>query len=146
MVLASCSFSPVYGPDGQGARWQNTIAVDAPASVLGFVITTRIAGVFGPAPAAQYQLTVTPEATPVPATITVEGDSTRFNLTGKAAWSLTDQSGETVADGLVQAFTSYAATGSTVATQTAQSDAQARLGVALADLIAQQIILSGTAS
>jgi LPS-assembly lipoprotein len=124
-----------------GERWQNSVTVDAPNSVIGFRMNARLVEVFGPPSNAVYVLKITPQIAPVPATITVDGDITRFNVTGNATWALSDQTGDAVADGLVQTFTSYSATGSTVATQAAEGDAQARLAIALADLTVQQLLL-----
>jgi LPS-assembly lipoprotein len=144
-LLAGCAFEPVYGPDGVGQRWQGKIAVDAPNTVFGAGLRTRLIDVFGPVTTTQFDLAVVPQVAAVSATVTEDGDSTRFNLTGNAAWTLTDAAGNQVADGLAQTFTSYSATGSTVATQTAEGDAQARLAVALADLIVQQVLSQGNA-
>ena len=144
LLVASCGFTPVYGPGGVGDLWQNKVVVDAPYSVIGFRMNARLSDRFGAVTDAAYTLTVVPQIAPVPATITVDGDITRFNLTGNATWVLSGPSG-VIADGLVQTFTSYSATGSTVATQSAESDAQARLAVALSDLIVQQLLLRGTA-
>lgn len=140
LALAGCGFSPVYGPGGTGEVWQNTVTVNTPDSVLGFRLAGRLGDVLGKPTAAQFALDVTPQVEPVPATITEEGDITRFNLTGKATWILTDLAGAPVSDGLVQTFTSYSATGSTVATQAAEADAHSRLAIALADLIVQQLL------
>ena len=49
--------------------------------------------------------------------------------------------GETIADGRHETFTSYAATGSTTATQAAETDATTRLSVALADMIVSRLLL-----
>lgn len=139
VTMAGCAVMPLHGPNGAAARWQNTIVVDAPDSVIGFRLAERLEATFGSATAAQYRLRVVPQIEPVPATITVDGDSTRFNLTGNATWTLVDQAGEKIGGGLEQTFTSYSATGSTAATQAVESDAQARLAVALADLISQRL-------
>jgi len=139
-TLAGCGFTPVYGPGGAGEIWQNAVTVDAPVSVFGFRIAGRLGDVLGEPTDARFVLTVTPQIAPVPATVTEDGDITRFNLTGDATWTLTELTGAAVSDGLVQTFTSYSATGSTVATQAAEADAQNRLAIALADLIIQQIL------
>ncbi len=77
----------------------------------------------------------------MPATITEDGDITRLNLTGIAEWQVADQqTGVVLYEGLAQTFTSYSATGSTVATQAAESDALDRLAIALADLVTQQLL------
>lgn len=140
LALSACGFTPVYGPGGIGEAWQNAVIVQAPNDVIGFRLAGRLTDVLGDPRNARYRLGVSPQVAPVPATITVDGDITRFNLTGNAAWVLQDATGAQVADGLVQTFTSYSATGSTVATQTAEADAQNRLAVALADLIVQQLL------
>ncbi|MEO9864105.1 MAG: LPS assembly lipoprotein LptE [Yoonia sp.] len=141
VTMAGCAVMPLHGSNGAAARWQNTIVVDAPDSVIGFRLAERLEATFGSQTAAQYRLTVVPQIEPVPATITVDGDSTRFNLTGNATWTLVDRAGEKIGEGLEQTFTSYSATGSTAATQAVESDAQARLAVALADLISQRLAL-----
>lgn len=138
--LGACGFTPVYGPGGIGDAWQNAVIVEAPDDVLGFRMAGRLHDVFGDPSNARFTLGVAPQVAPVPATITVDGDITRFNLTGNATWVLRDAAGTQVSDGLVQTFTSYSATGSTVATQTAEADAQNRLAIALADLVVQQLL------
>lgn len=143
--LAACGFTPVYGPGGVGAAWQNAVAIEAPDTVLGFRMAGRLGEQFGPATNARYTLGVTPQAAPVSATITEDGDITRFNLTGNAMWVLRDATGASVADGLVQTFTSYSATGTTVATQAAEADAERRLAIALADLVVAQLLTRGIA-
>lgn len=101
----------------------------------------RLMQSFGAPTAPRFSLEVAPKTAPVAATITEEGDITRFNITGNAAWTLTElDSGADVQSGLVQTFTSYSATSSTVATQAAESDARDRLAAALADLIVQQLL------
>ena len=74
--------------------------------------------------------------------ITLDGDTTRFNLVGTADWTLSDMAGGAVTAGDVSTFTSYSATGSNVATQAAQADASARLAVAMADLIVSRLLLA----
>lgn len=140
LALAGCGLTPAFAPGGPGLRWQNTVTVVAPETVIGFRMGTHLTEILGPPTTAQYTLSFVPKSAPVPATITEAGDITRFNLTGNAAWTLTDADGAQIADGLVQTFTSYSATGTTVATQSAENAARDRLAVALADLIVQQLL------
>ncbi|MDZ4134280.1 MAG: hypothetical protein U1D06_01625, partial [Paracoccaceae bacterium] len=66
---------------------------------------------------------------------------TRFNLTGTVDWGLTDMvSGARLTGGRVQSFTSYSATGSTVAGLSAEEDASLRLMRILADKIVTQLL------
>lgn len=120
--------------------WQNAVSIDAPDTPFGFRMADHLTKLLGPASAPQYTLTLAPRTAPVPATITEEGDITRFNITGIAEWSLTDTTGTEVNKGLAQTFTSYSATSSTVATQSAENDARDRLAVALSNLVVQQLL------
>ncbi len=139
LALAGCGFSPLYGdPDAR----QGLISFDTPDSVAGYRLRVRLEDRLGMATAPRYQAVVTLESDASSATITSEGDTTRFNIVGKASWRLLNsETGAELGKGDVQTFTSYDATGSTVATQTAEADARARLSVALADMIVTRLLL-----
>ena len=75
--------------------------------------------------------------------ITPDNAITRYNLTGSIDWTLTDRtSGARVTGGTVASFTSWSATGSTVAGLAAEEDAALRLMRRLADQIGKRIIAS----
>jgi LPS-assembly lipoprotein len=66
---------------------------------------------------------------------------TRNTVEGVVDWTLSDStSGARLTGGKVQSFTSYSATGSTVAGQAAAGDAQTRLMRILADQIVTRLI------
>ena len=66
--------------------------------------------------------------------------TTRYNLLGRVEYALRDlQTGAVVLTGQADSFTSYSASGTTVATQAAQRDAEARLMVILADQILNRL-------
>lgn len=140
VALSGCGFAPAYAPGGIATRWQNTVTLDTPDTVFGFRMRHHLRETFGPVTAPTYTLSIIPQTAPVPATITEDGDITRFNITGNAEWSLTDVTGAEINKGLAQTFTSYSATSTTVATQSAEGAARDRLAVALADLIVQQML------
>lgn len=140
LALGACGFAPAFGPGGTAEAWQNRVLVQAPETIFGFRMGAHLTQSLGVPASADYTLTITPREAPVSATITEDGDITRFNLTGNADWVLADAQGATVTKGLAQTFTSYSATGSTVATQSAEDAARDRLAVALADLIIQQLL------
>ena len=143
LALAGCGFTPAYAPGSKVAEWQHVVAIEAPNTVFGYRMRARLQDGFGVPTAPRYTLSVAPKTAPVAATITEAGDITRINLTGNAEWVLSDaQTGAEVQNGLAQTFTSYSATGSTVATQAAEDDARDRLAAALADLIIQQVLTS----
>jgi LPS-assembly lipoprotein len=88
-----------------------------------------------------YDLAYTITTTPVGVGITTENAITRYNLTGSVDWTLTNRAtGARVAGGRVESFTSYSATGSTVAGLAAEEDAALRLMRILADQIVTRLI------
>lgn len=137
-ALGGCGFAPVYR-NGGGPR--GMIAFQTPDSIAGFRLRERFEQRLGLPSDARYSLSVTLSRRSTPAAINATGDTTRFNLIGTAGWVLTDtETGNDAASGKVETFTSYAATGSTVATQAASADASARLSVALADMIVTRLL------
>ena len=139
LALAGCGFAPVYG-DGGGPRGMFTY--QTPDTVAGYRLRAQLEQRLGMPANPRYALSVTLSESSQPAAINATGDTTRYNVIGRANWALKDaDSGEEVDAGSVETFTSYAATGSTVATQAASEDATARLSVALADMIAGRVLM-----
>lgn len=138
LALAGCGFAPIYG-DGGAVR--GIYAFETDETIIGFRMAGRFAERLGPTDAAQFTLRASVTTSQRAASITSGGDTSRLNVFGAARWALTDNTtGLEVEAGTVEAFTSYAATGSTVATQAAQDDARARLAVLLADMIVTRIL------
>ena len=74
---------------------------------------------------------------------TASGDITRYNLIGRVRYRLIRQSDEAVlADGKVENFAGYSASGSTVDTLSAERDAVRRLMVILADQLVTALYTS----
>lgn len=140
--LAGCGFTPVYGPDGSAAQLRGTIDFAEPVTVADYNLRRRLIERLGDTVEGRYTLSATLSEVPTPATITSDGDTTRFNIVGTADWALVDASGGIVKSGKVETFTSYSATGSTVATQSARIDASQRLAIGLADLIIARLLIS----
>ena len=140
--LADCELTPVYGTDGSATALRGAVAIEAPETVAGYRLRERFVERLGVTQTERFRLVVALTPTLTPATITTDGDTTRFNLVGSADWTLSDASGVALKGGTVETFTSYSATGSTVATKAAETDAQARLSVALADLIVAQVLIA----
>ena len=123
------------------------MAVEADDSVAGFLLRERLQDRLGRSAAPEYLLETAVQSRQRAAAITAEGDTSRFNIIGVATWSLTNtDTGQKVDEGQVEAFTSYSATGSTIATQATRDDAEARLSVILADLIVSRILLRAPGS
>ena len=143
LALAACGFAPAYGPNGPARGLQGRISAADPSSKDGFDLVERLEERLGRPQAALYDLTYTIRTKPVGVGITPDNDITRYNLTGEVDWTVTERSsGARVAGGTVSSFTSYSATGSTVAGLAAQEDAAYRLMRVLADQIVARILAS----
>lgn len=138
--LAGCGFTPIYG---SGTVQRGAFSFEADKTVIGFRLAGRLAERLGATQSPKYVIKTTIRTSQRAAAITEEGDTSRLNIIGTATWSLIDiAAGTQAATGEVQSFTSYAATGSTVATQTARDDAGDRLAVILADLIVTRVLVA----
>ena len=129
---------PVYGNDN-AVRGQ--FAFETDETVEGLHLGNRLVDRLGAPQNPTYTIKVTVSLSERAATITAEGDSARFNVIGIATWSVVNNaSGQQITSGRTEAFTSYAATSSTVATQATRDDARKRLSVILADMIVTRVI------
>ena len=139
LALAGCGFAPV-----DAARYQilGRIAYDTPDTVDGFFLRRQLETRLGRTNTAEEILSVSLTTRQRGAAISADGDTTRVNLLGEATWILRDvQTDAVIAEGTVETFTSYSATGTTVATQAAAEDAARRLSVILADMVASRVLL-----
>ncbi|QDY68262.1 LPS assembly lipoprotein LptE [Qingshengfaniella alkalisoli] len=142
VVLAGCGFTPVYGPGGAGSALNGRVVVTAPqndryAFLLGQELETRL----GPPKVAQYNLAFSLSTDTERVAITQEQETNRYLLHGSATYRLVEQSAaDQIITGQVSSFTTYSATGTTVATLTAERDANRRLTVILADKIMSDLI------
>ena len=140
-LLAACGFRPVHGPGGALAALAGRVAVQVPATEAGFVLRNRLLDRLGPPGTAEYLLDVNLELRDAGVAVTSEQETTRYTLPGRATWQLTQAAnGTLLAEGEVESFTGYSATGTTVSTFAAADDAEARLAAALADLIVMRLI------
>jgi len=127
LAFAACGFTPVHAPGGTGAQLQNRVRVTVPedrnAYLLVRALETRLGRAGNPAYALSYTLTTSEDGL----AIDRAGNINRFNLLGKADYTLTDlATGQVVTSGQVENFTGYSTTGTTVATLAAERDAQQR--------------------
>ena len=125
LALAGCGFTPVYAPGGGAGRLQGQIALPAAETRDEFELRRRLEERLGAAAAGR------------------DGRTTRFQLVGRADYTLSDAAtGDELASGRVDGFTGYSTTGSTVATDAARRDAETRLMVLLADGIVDRLLLA----
>lgn len=139
--LAACGFTPVYGPDGAGRTLQNQVVFAAPDERNAQLLMQQLEARLGRAQNASYSLEVALDLTQEGLAIDADGNTTRYNVLGVAAYTLTGAAdGAIMASGTVRNFTGYSATGTTVATLASERDAEKRLMNILADMIAERLV------
>lgn len=140
LALAGCGFTPVLGIGGGAASLQNAVQLDEPGNRFDFVMSQRIADRLGRPDTPRYSLTIAPVIDVDPAAFTPDRKILRYTINGTATFRLTELATGTVTEGLVRSLTVYSATGTTVATLSAEEDARDRLAVLLADQIVSRLI------
>lgn len=141
LVLAACGFTPAYAPGGNADALIGSIKVADPSDKRGFDLVQRLEERLGRPQNARHLLAYAIKTTATGVGITTENVITRFNVSGTVDWTLSDKdSGARLTGGQVQSFTSYSATGATVAGLAAQEDANLRLMRILADQIVTRLI------
>lgn len=139
-ALAGCGFAPAYGPSGAATRLQNTILVDAPTGRPSYLLTRYIEERLGRGSPGRYGLSYSIALTEEAIAISANNVTTRYNILGTVTYAMRDlQSGAVLLSGKADSFTGYSASGSTVATQAAERDAEARLMTILADQIVTRL-------
>lgn len=141
LAVGACGFTPALAPGGGMLKLRNTVAVSAPDTIAGFAIRSRLIDRLGLATTPIAMLSVNVEQALDVASQSQIGSILRYNVVGAAGWQLTAANGTVWGSGQVEGFTSYAATGSTVATQSAATDAVGRLMTILADKVVTQLML-----
>lgn len=146
LVLAACGFTPAFAPGGPAEGLAGTIRAAEPSDKNGFDLVERLEERLGRPQAVAYDLSyaITTEAAGVG--IAPDNAITRYNLNGSITWALTDRANDArVTGGTVTSFTSYSATGATVAGLAAEKDAKRRLMRILADQIVSHMIATSGA-
>lgn len=142
LVLGGCGFAPIYG---ENDALRDKIAYQTDDSIAGFRMRSRLEDRLGQTTSPRYILSVKQSNSQDASAINSDGDTTRFNVIGEASWVLSDAAtGVQVEAGKVQTFTGYTTTGSTTATQAAETDAIRRLSVMLADMIVSRLLILST--
>ena len=141
-ALAGCGFTPVYGPDGTGAALLGQLSLDPPQDRNDYLLQRRIEERLGQATAGAWRLSTQIKTDDIGLGFTTDGDITRYNINGTTDYTLRHTgSSEIFRQGKIQHFTSYSATGTTVATLAAKRDAEVRLMTILADQIIDQLLI-----
>ncbi len=140
LPLAACGFAPVHGPGAGGSALRGRILADAPDTRLGYAFVARFEDRLGRAEAPAWALGYTIETREIAVGVSADNVTTRYNLTGRLLWSIRPMaSGEPVLSGAEESFTAFSATGTSVATLSARSDAEVRLMTILADRLVTRL-------
>ena len=141
LALAGCGFTPALGTGGPAHLLVGRIWSAVPVDQSGFGFVKQIEARLGRVEQRDFDLTYDIVTASDGVGITSDGAITRYNLTGTVVWTLTRHAdGVRLAGGEVSTFTSYSATGSTVAGLAARQDAGRRLMVVLADDVVARML------
>ena len=142
-LLAACGFTPVYGTGGPARELLNRVRIEDPTDKNSFDLVERLEERLGRPQNVAFRLSYGITTRSKGLGITPDNDTTRYNVDGTATYTLSDAvSGTPLAQGDVTTFVSYSASGSTVATDAAETDAYERLMRLLADQIVNELIAS----
>lgn len=141
LALAGCGFRPAFAPGGPAERLRGSIRADDPTDKAGFDLVRRLEERLDRPSTPRFDLGYQISTDIAAVGITVDDSITRYNMSGKVAYTLTARAGgQVVTRGTVSSFTSWSATGSTVAALSAEDAARTRLMRILADEIVTQLI------
>ncbi|WP_111735224.1 LPS assembly lipoprotein LptE [Roseovarius amoyensis] len=140
-ALAGCGFTPAFAPGGAATRLQGRVLVDEPDSRPGYLLTRRFEERLGRANPAEYGLSYSIGLTDSAIAVSSTNVITRYNKIGTVTWALRDlETDKVLTSGKAESFTSYSASGTTVASQAAERDAETRLMAILTDQIITRLI------
>ena len=106
----------------------------------GFAMGQALQNRFGPPTDPYFRLSYTLSTRSERVAITTAQSTNRYNLIGRSNYQLVVlATGDVVTSGTVDGFSSYSATGSSVATRAASRDAYERLSVILSDKIVARL-------
>ncbi len=143
VALAACGFQPVHGTGGKGKALYGKVRVDAPDGVSSYLLVRRLEEQLGRSNTPAYRLSVVLETGIQGQAITASGNITYYSVVGTADYTLRNIGDDTVvANGRVDNFTGYSATGTTAESLAAQRDAGERLMIILADQIARELYVT----
>ncbi len=142
-LLVACGFAPVYGTGGPARELLNRVRIEDPTDKNSFDLVERLEERLGRPQNVAFRLSYGITTRSRGLGITPDNSTTRYNIDAVATYLLSDaETGTPLAQGDVTTFVSYSASGSTVATDTAEEDAYERLMRLLADQIVKELIAS----
>ncbi len=141
LALGGCGFAPVYGTGAPGGRLLGAVALPDPDGRDEYNFNQRFEERLGRG-AGPYQLSRTITVNETGLGSLSDGQTTRYQLTGRARYALSlAAGGEPLIAGHTDAFTAYSATGSSASRQASERDAYRRLMVMLADQVIDRLLI-----
>lgn len=144
--LSSCGFTPLYAQGAAGTE-ASRIAVVTPDDRLGYRLREQLEDALAVdrGAASTRTLDVKVESARRPLGRRIDDTATRYELTVRAAWTLTDPTGGDPVGGVETATVTYAAADQPYAAIAAQQDGEDRAAADLARLLRLDILraLSG---
>ena len=136
VLLSGCGFTPLYGEAGVSGALSR-IAVTTPDDRLGYRLREQLEDAFGRdgAQAPLYRLATEVEHKRRPLGRRIDDTASRYELTVRAAWSLTPVAGGETLKGVQTTTITYAAADQPYAAIAAQQDGEDRAAAELARLI-----------
>jgi len=155
-AVSACGFTPAYGPDGPAEQLRVQVAMDAPENRREFDLVQQLELRLGHSTAPVYKLSYKIDTVQEGVGVTPGQEIVRINIFGKVQFSLADAvTGDVLISGSTDTFTGYSvgavdattippSTNATIATLSAERDANRRLMVALADQIFTRLIATSS--
>jgi len=146
-LLSGCGFTPLYG-QATGSPTLARIAVTTPDDRLGYRLREQLEDALGldRRQPPLYRLTAEVEQSRRPLGRRIDDTASRYELTVRAAWTLTPLAGGSPLTGLETAILTYAAADQPYAAIAAQQDGEERAAAELSRGIRLEILraLAGT--
>ena len=144
---AGCGFTPLYDEGSPATAAQGRIEVGVIEGAAGLAMRERLVALLGAPQAPTHLLAVRLEFERVGVVLTPQNVTTRFDVVGRASFSLVPLAGgPPVLAGSLREFTGVSAPDtpatSAFATESAERNAQRRLAVTLADQIVLRLALT----
>lgn len=140
MALVGCGFSPIKGPASQGDKFHNSVFVQAPANRVEFELVRHLEGRLGRTLNRKYDLLFMLSIDQKAAVVSAAQETDRFSLVGTLDYSLIHANGSVILKATETSFTSYASTGTTLATEQSKRDAEDRLIIILGDQLNARLL------
>ena len=139
-ALSGCGFLPANGPASQVDKLYHSVFIQAPTNRVEFELVRHLEGRLGRALNRKYNLLFTLNIDQKAAVVSAAQETDRFSLVGTLDYSLIDANGSVILKATETSFTSYASTGTTLATEQSKRDSEDRLMVILGDQLNARLL------